>query len=234
MADPAPHLVVDSARREAAELEAIGAIDRASFPAGSVDVAEELDRPWARIWVARFGEGAVPSAFLLAWLVADELHVLSVATHPSARRRGLARALLAQALAAAREKKMRLVLLEVRRSNQAAIRLYRGFGFRAMGVRPGYYADNREDAIEMILVLDPLTGEIQPGRDEVRLEEAPPKALRDRSESFCARRCSGAIRWGRAITCSRSKRARTSSPAPATSRWCAAPRGARRRYCRVR
>lgn len=169
---PAPPVVVALARSDTELLEAIAAIDRASFPQPSVDLADELERPWARLWVARPDAAAPAAAFLLAWLVADELHILSIATHPSARRRGLARALLDHALATARERAMRLVLLEVRRSNRDAIRLYRSFGFRAMGVRPGYYADNREDAIEMILVLDPATGEIQPGRDEVRLEEA--------------------------------------------------------------
>jgi ribosomal-protein-alanine N-acetyltransferase len=58
----------------------------------------------------------------------------------------------------------------VRRSNRPALRLYRGLGFTAMGVRPGYYGDNGEDAVEMVLALDPTTGSIQPGRDEIRLD----------------------------------------------------------------
>jgi ribosomal-protein-alanine N-acetyltransferase len=47
------------------------------------------------------------------------------------------------------------VLLEVRPSNQAAIDLYRAFGFVTARVRPRYYADNGEDAIEMTLALPP-------------------------------------------------------------------------------
>ena len=43
--------------------------------------------------------------------------------------------------------------LEVRRSNAAALRLYRRFGFRAVGVRPNYYAEDQEDAIVMLLDL---------------------------------------------------------------------------------
>ena len=58
----------------------------------------------------------------------------------------------------------------VRRSNRAAIKLYRGLGFTALGVRPQYYADNDEDAIEMILALDPESGRILPGRDEIRID----------------------------------------------------------------
>lgn len=139
--------------------------------AGRLDAAqlrEELARPWARIWIAR-GDAPVGSpravGFLLAWHVADELHVLDVATHPELRRRGYGRALLQQSLAYAREQAIRHVLLEVRRSNMPAIRLYRDCGFFAMGVRKSYYADG-EDAVEMVLVFD-ARGEIEHRKDEV-------------------------------------------------------------------
>ncbi len=63
---------------------------------------------------------------------------------------------------------MRHVLLEVRRSNASAIALYRRLGFVAMGVRARYYPDD-EDAVEMVLRLDPRTGVVVPGEDEVTL-----------------------------------------------------------------
>jgi len=148
--------------------EVILAIDHACFAQGTVNIAAEFERPWSRVWVA--GEGdEEPRAFLLAWLVVDELHVLSVATLPESRRRGMARALLERAIAFARENDVRTVLLEVRRSNAAAIRLYRAFGFSAAALRPKYYADNLEDAIEMSLVLDPATGAILPAEDAVSI-----------------------------------------------------------------
>ncbi|HEX4512773.1 MAG TPA: ribosomal protein S18-alanine N-acetyltransferase [Polyangiaceae bacterium] len=133
---------------------------------GRLDTAqlrEELARPWARLWVARGTQHAV--AFLLAWHVADELHILDVATHPELRRRGYGRALMQQSLAYAREHAIRHVLLEVRRSNTPAIRLYRDCGFFAMGIRKRYYPDE-EDAVEMVLVLD-ARGEVEPRKDEV-------------------------------------------------------------------
>jgi ribosomal-protein-alanine N-acetyltransferase len=61
------------------------------------------------------------------------------------------------------------VLLEVRRSNAAAIALYRRVGFFAMGVRSRYYPDD-EDAVEMVLMIDPETGAVVAHDDEVRLE----------------------------------------------------------------
>ena len=119
----------------------------------------ELARPWSHMWVAREGEGLSSNlvGFLALWHVADELHVLNVVTRADRRRRGIGRALLDTALAYAQEKHAKLVLLEVRRSNSAAIALYRKVGFHATRVRARYYADD-EDAVEMSLRLDPSTG----------------------------------------------------------------------------
>lgn len=137
-----------------------------------IDVEAELGRSWSRIWVARPEAGGVPVGMLLGWAVVDELHVINVATHPNFRRRGVARALLSTAVERAVHAGARLVLLEVRRSNRAAIELYRGLGFSVMGVRRAYYSDNSEDAIEMMLAIDPATGRALPGRDEIDLSEA--------------------------------------------------------------
>jgi [ribosomal protein S18]-alanine N-acetyltransferase len=159
-----------SARGGGVDVATLVAIDRASFAQSTLDIAGELARPWAHIWLATSaGYGADAAAFLLAWLVADELHVLSVATMPGLRRQGYATALLEHALGFAREHLVRAVVLEVRRSNADAIRLYRRFGFSAVRFRPRYYADNFEDAVEMILLFDPETGAAVARADEVFL-----------------------------------------------------------------
>ncbi|WP_437673300.1 ribosomal protein S18-alanine N-acetyltransferase [Sorangium sp. So ce131] len=149
-------------------LDEIDAIASAAFGLSQFSAREELRRPWTRCWVAREGQRAL--AFLIAWHVVDELHVLNIATCPTALRRGLATALMSRSLEYARQERVRLVLLEVRRSNRAAIGLYRKLGFTVTGVRPRYYSDNDEDAVEMALALDPETGAAQPGRDEVHIE----------------------------------------------------------------
>lgn len=135
-----------------------------------LDVDQELARSWARLWVARADTRTDAVAFLLAWDVADEVHVINVATHPDHRRRGAARALMEAVLEHARSRRARLVLLEVRRSNRAALCLYRAQGFSAIGLRRGYYADTSEDAVEMMLAFDPDTGRALPGKDELPLE----------------------------------------------------------------
>ena len=152
------------------DFAAVEAIARECFSGVGFSMDEEIMRPWARLWAARVHRGAPPVGFLVAWHVADELHVLNVATTLVMRRRGIGRALMNEALGYAAQSRIRIVLLEVRRSNRAAIKLYRGLGFTAMGVRPRYYSDNDEDAVEMILAVDPDTGRFLEGRDEIRID----------------------------------------------------------------
>ncbi|HEY3593300.1 MAG TPA: GNAT family N-acetyltransferase [Polyangiaceae bacterium] len=164
--------LVTVAHNDDTDRDAIADIDQACFGQPTVNLSAELERPWARVWVARpGGEQERPAALLLAWSVADELHILSIATLPQHRRTGLARALLSHALDFAKRQRAQRVQLEVRRSNRAAIALYRTFGFSATGIREQYYADNLEDAIEMALFLDPFTGLVVPSQDEVHVDD---------------------------------------------------------------
>ncbi len=87
--------------------------------------------------------------FAVVWLVHDELHVLNVAVAPGARRRGLARAILDRVEGQGREQGARVAMLEVRRGNGPAIALYRSRGYREVGIRPRYYAEDGEDALVM-------------------------------------------------------------------------------------
>jgi ribosomal-protein-alanine N-acetyltransferase len=147
--------VIDITRASTLDAEVVLAIDRACFHEPTVNVETELKHPWSYLFLARPDGERAPRAFLLAWLVSDELHVLSVATMPEFRRRGLGRTLLAHTIDFARARGGKTVLLEVRPSNDAARELYRAFGFVIARIRPRYYADNQEDAIEMTLALSP-------------------------------------------------------------------------------
>jgi ribosomal-protein-alanine N-acetyltransferase len=75
-------------------------------------------------------------------------HVMNVAVEPSLRRRGIASALLAELYTRAGDPGAQFTL-EVRRSNDAAIKLYERDGFRIAGLRRRYYQDNGEDALIM-------------------------------------------------------------------------------------
>jgi len=160
-----PPVRIDTMKED--DVHAVGAIEGPTRM-DEAQVQGELTRPWARLWVAREEEGTVV-AYLVAWHVVDELHVLNVATREDRRRRGIGRALMDTAVTYARERHVAHVLLEVRRSNRAAIELYRAVGFFAMGVRARYYPDD-EDAVEMVLTLDPESGDIVAQPDQVRLD----------------------------------------------------------------
>jgi len=137
------------------DVDAVMEIERLSFsaPWSREAIHEEMARAWARIDIVRDAADGAVVAFANYWLVADELHILNIATHPRARRCGYATRLLAHMTEVARQVPCRLMTLEVRRSNAAAQRLYRRFAFRAVGVRPNYYAEDNEDAVVMLLEL---------------------------------------------------------------------------------
>ena len=136
-----------------ADLDDIMEIERVAFPSpwSRQVFLDELSRDWARLAVLAPTPGGSPVAFTNYWLVHDEVHLLNVATHPAHRRRGFAASLLAHVIDGAPALGIRYATLEVRRSNEGAIALYKRFGFEAIGVRPRYYAENQEDAIVMLL-----------------------------------------------------------------------------------
>jgi ribosomal-protein-alanine N-acetyltransferase len=99
-------------------------------------------------WVA-VADGAV-CGFFAARIVAGEAEILNLAVDPAKRRAGIANALLTEALRELRGRGAQTVFLEVRESNQAAIRFYEKTGFVQTGRRPGYYQDPSEAAVLMM------------------------------------------------------------------------------------
>jgi ribosomal-protein-alanine N-acetyltransferase len=83
------------------------------------------------------------------WLLADEAHITSIASHKDHRREGIGEALLISLIEMAMVKHSRIVTLEARVSNQVAQNLYYKFGFDKLGLRKAYYLDNHEDAVIM-------------------------------------------------------------------------------------
>jgi ribosomal-protein-alanine N-acetyltransferase len=139
---------LDIRRLTYADLPQVIAIERRAFPT-----------PWS---LAMFVlELSKPSGICLTALSEDRVvgylvcsrydvvwHVMNVAVDPVRRREGIATALLEHLFAQA-DKPGEQYTLEVRTSNDPAIALYEQFGFESAGVRPGYYHDNKEDALIM-------------------------------------------------------------------------------------
>jgi [ribosomal protein S18]-alanine N-acetyltransferase len=142
---------VDFRRLELRDLNAIEKIERASYPT-----------PWSRSMFA--GELAKPSSLslgafdpedgeLLGYLIisryVDAWHVMNLAVAPKHRRKRIASGLLDRLFELTTGEDRRGYTLEVRVSNDVAIKLYEQAGFKPRGVRRGYYTDNREDALIM-------------------------------------------------------------------------------------
>jgi ribosomal-protein-alanine N-acetyltransferase len=147
-------------RVEPGDLPRLLEIERAGFlhPWSEAQLAAELKNAWSvqLLAVEPDPDGRERAlGYVIVWVVHDELHVLNVATDPVHRRRGVARALLEHVAELGRSRACRLATLEVRRSNEAALALYRQLGYRQVGLRPRYYAEEGEDAILMSRDLDP-------------------------------------------------------------------------------
>ena len=136
-------------RATVAHVPAMAAIHAQAFPPreawGEDAIALQLAMPGVFGLVHRDG------GMLLARVAADEAELLTLAVTPEARRRGVARALLADACSEARARHARALLLEVAVGNVAALALYRQAGFVEVGRRARYYADGSD---ALILRLD--------------------------------------------------------------------------------
>lgn len=84
--------------------------------------------------------GDVWSAFLILLPAVDDVELATIAVHPDARGQGMARFLMMEAMAHARQAGFQRMLLEVAADNDAAISLYQSLGFGVDGTRPGYYS----------------------------------------------------------------------------------------------
>ncbi|HLC06047.1 MAG TPA: ribosomal protein S18-alanine N-acetyltransferase [Anaerolineales bacterium] len=130
-------------------------IDRLSFPVPWPERSyryELTENPASNLLVAE-SNGSIRRVvgFIGSWLIADEVHISTLAVHPSFRGLGLGKTLLEAILDQTARRGAEIATLEVRVSNTTAIDLYRKTGFEVVGRRPGYYRDNGEDALLMTL-----------------------------------------------------------------------------------
>ncbi len=141
-----------------ADLNAIEEIERSSYPTpwSRSMFAGELAKP-ASLSLGAF-EGEQLAGYLITSRYVDAWHVMNIAVSPAFRRRGIATALLQRLFELTEDGSRRGFTLEVRVSNEAAIKLYERLGFTGRGTRRGYYTDNREDALIMWRDAEPQDG----------------------------------------------------------------------------
>ena len=138
-------------RLQMRDLSSIEVIEQRSYPTpwSRSMFAGELAKPSSICLGAFEGETETLVGYLIISRYVDAWHVMNIAVAPDYRRRGIARRLMENLFEVTARDARRGYTLEVRVSNEAAIHLYEGLGFRARGIRRGYYTDNREDALIM-------------------------------------------------------------------------------------
>lgn len=135
---------------------AIAALEAETFsaPWDEASIRGELENPLA-LWLVAEGvgdrDGADKSGSLLGYVGSqacfEDADILNVCVSPAARRRGIAEALMQELEVQLVPKGVEKITLEVRASNEPAIRLYEKLGYAQVGVRKGYYEKPREDAL---------------------------------------------------------------------------------------
>jgi [ribosomal protein S18]-alanine N-acetyltransferase len=143
--------MIDMRRLAQRDLEAIERIERRSYPTpwSRSMFASELSKPSSISLGAFDAETGELVGYLVISRYVDAWHVMNIAVVPERRRQGIAAALFARLFELTGGDGRRGYTLEVRISNEAAIKLYERLGFQSRGVRRGYYTDNREDALIM-------------------------------------------------------------------------------------
>ena len=150
-------------RLELRDLGDIERIERRSYPTpwSRSMFASEIAKPSSICLGAFEAESGELLGYLIISRYVDAWHVMNVAVEPTYRRRGIATALLDRLFELTADDGRRGYTLEVRVSNDGAIKLYERAGFKPRGIRRGYYTDNREDAL--IMWRDPEPREEQVG-----------------------------------------------------------------------
>lgn len=137
-------------RAEPKDIKAMAALDTVCFaaPWSEESFRQEIENNNLALYLVGEVDGIL-AGYAGIWAIVDEGHITNVAVHPDFRRCGVAKAMMEVLIQSCAEEGIFRQTLEVRPSNEAALALYEGFGFRIEGRRKGYYEDNGEDALIM-------------------------------------------------------------------------------------
>ena len=144
------------------DVPAMARIERDSF--GSPWSAEEITKDvtaGGNVYVAVAAYNGEKAGYGEIRTVAGEAQVYNIAVAPEFRRAGIGEALLRHMIEKAEDDGCKLVTLEVRDGNEAAMALYARLGFREVGRRKGYYSKGSEDAVLMDLDLHKIEIEVE-------------------------------------------------------------------------
>ncbi len=125
----------------------ISKIERDSFekPWGIDAFIYEFFKKHSRLWVIEYNSELV--GYSVVWIIKDEAYIANIAVAPSFRRKGLASFLIRHIMNEAQNLGCSSIVLEVKRSNIAAINLYKKMGFEIVGIREKMYSDGEDGLI---------------------------------------------------------------------------------------
>lgn len=128
-------------------LESVLEIEKLSFPNpwNRKMFEQELELKISHFFVAK--QNSIIVGYGGFWKIEYEAHLMNLAVHPDFRNKGYGRRILHYICTQIDCTNITKILLEVRKSNEAAIKLYESEGFSISGIRPKYYGS--EDAILM-------------------------------------------------------------------------------------
>jgi len=131
------------------DMEDVLSIERASFPTPWAEgmFLGEMKHPFCHDLVGLV-EGQIVGYISFA-IIYDEIHLRNLAVHKDWKKRSVASKLLSRMINISSGRGARYGVLEVRGSNEAALGLYKKFGFVVKGTRPFYYTDTGEAALIM-------------------------------------------------------------------------------------
>ena len=132
------------------DVAAVMAIEEQVYPHGWTEgIFHDCLRVHYSCWVMEQEEQVI--GYGIMSVAVGEAHILNVAIDPACQGRGLGRDLLMHLMDTGKQHGAEMAFLEVRPSNQIAIRLYETSGFNQVGLRKDYYPDEkgREDAVIM-------------------------------------------------------------------------------------
>lgn len=142
------------------DIDAIMTIQDACYeggaPWGRIAVSSELRNKRSGYFLMVYDQN-LPIAFIGKSMREDSMHVTNIATLPAYQGQGIATTLIQISADIARQLKKNQITLEVRVSNRNAKNLYRHLGFHDRYIKPHYYHDNGEDAIEMVYYLEEMS-----------------------------------------------------------------------------
>ena len=138
------------------DLEAVLKIESKSYPAPWTreNFVQEINKPFARTLVITDDEtDSKVIGYITYWMLFEECHILNLTVALEYRGLGFAQKLVRQALNESIKKDFKRLFLEVRRSNEAAVKLYQKMGFFIDHIKKDFYQDG-EEAYFMVLYLD--------------------------------------------------------------------------------